>query len=224
MRSKGKGHRFDKYWRKNNDLYDIYWYVGRDIDSEINEVIEAVKKIEPYSDYEVKDKENLLDQLTMLRLRNELLQKEMKQESEIWKMKEIIKKCDMKRFSEFFDELDHYEQLEEVKDYLVEHRGYSQLEIGDNTDFEIKGREIVVDLEVIERKTKTYKVSKAISSRIGSTKDLNDFYAYVERFGEDYVYDFESVGDLMRIDRLVDDINYEQGVYDEENVKRILGV
>ena len=83
MRGKGKGHRFDKYWRKNNDLYDIYWYVGRDIDSEINEVIEAVKKIEPYSDYEVKDKENLLDQLTMLRLRNELLQKEMKQEARI---------------------------------------------------------------------------------------------------------------------------------------------
>ena len=82
MRGKGKGQRFDKYWRRNNELYDIYWYVGRDIDSEINEVIEAVKKIEPYSDYEVKDKDNLLDQLTMLRLRNELLQKTIRKESE----------------------------------------------------------------------------------------------------------------------------------------------
>ena len=139
-------------------------------------------------------------------------------------MKEIIKLCDMKRFSEYFDEYDHYEQLEEVKDFLVEHRGYSHDTIGDNTDFEIKGREIVVDLEVFERSINTYVVSKAISSRIKSTKDLNDFYAFIERFGDDYEYEFESVGDLMRIDRLVEDINYEKGVYDEENVKRILGV
>lgn len=66
-RRRGKGQRFDKWWQKNNELYHIYWYIGRDIDSEINKTIDEVEKITPYSDYEIKDKENLLEQLTLLK-------------------------------------------------------------------------------------------------------------------------------------------------------------
>ncbi len=80
MRGRGRGQRFDKWWQKNNELYNTYWYVGRDIENDIDEVVKEVEKIEPYSDYEVKDKANLLEQLSMLRLRNKQLQEELKAE------------------------------------------------------------------------------------------------------------------------------------------------
>ena len=78
-------------------------------------------------------------------------------------------------------------------------------------------------------------VSKEICKRINTSKDLSDFYAYCERDYsvddydnfDDYVddlpsYYFEEEQD--KIDDLVGGINYQAGIYDEENVKRILGV
>lgn len=66
-------------------------------------------------------------------------------------------------------------------------------------------------------------VKKEIGKRIRTVKDLNDFYAYEERFGgEDYSYDFGE--ETERIEGLMDSLNYEQGIYDSENVERILGL
>jgi hypothetical protein len=70
---------------------------------------------------------------------------------------------------------------------------------------------------------KEYKVSKKISSRILTAKDLNDFYAYLERWGEEFEYSFP-VEDQMRITDLGDDLNYTQGVFDVENVERIFSL
>lgn len=65
-------------------------------------------------------------------------------------------------------------------------------------------------------------VSKEVASKIRNSKDLGDFYACVERFGdnpEEYIWPKE---DQERIDALMDDLEYEQGKYDKENIKRIL--
>ena len=70
-------------------------------------------------------------------------------------------------------------------------------------------------------------VRKSVSERIKTAKDLNDFYAYCERDMEslELSYDWESQEDLERIENTIyDNVNYCYGVYDEENVKRILGV
>lgn len=66
-----------------------------------------------------------------------------------------------------------------------------------------------------------YKVNEEIAKRIETTKDLNDFYAFMERNGQEYEYDFGDESE--RIDELMDDINYTCGVYDYENIKRICG-
>ena len=65
------------------------------------------------------------------------------------------------------------------------------------------------------------RVPKCISERIKSSKDLSDYYAYEERWGDEITYQFEEE-EQDRIDSLMSDINYEQGVYDRENVYRIL--
>lgn len=67
------------------------------------------------------------------------------------------------------------------------------------------------------------KVCKAISKRIRTSKDLGDFYAYIERWGDDYTYSF-ATSEQDRIDDLIDEIVYTAGVFDFENVKRIMGV
>ena len=71
------------------------------------------------------------------------------------------------------------------------------------------------------------KVNKQVSKRIKTTKDLNDFYAYCERnMDEDEIcnlsYEFYET-EAKRIDDLLDDIDYTQGIYDKKNIKRILG-
>lgn len=43
---------------------------------------------------------------------------------------------------------DRYDLLEDIKDYLVEYKDYSHDTIGDNTDYEIKGNFIIVDVEI----------------------------------------------------------------------------
>lgn len=70
---------------------------------------------------------------------------------------------------------------------------------------------------------KEIRVSKEVCERIRNAKDLSDFYAYCERFDDDLTYLFDE-SEQDRIDKLVDDICYTAGNYDEENVKRILGV
>ena len=67
---------------------------------------------------------------------------------------------------------------------------------------------------------KTYKVSLAVSKQIKTAKDLSDFYAYAERYGDDFAYEFAE-SEQERIDALMVDINYRQGEYDVENVNRI---
>ena len=66
-------------------------------------------------------------------------------------------------------------------------------------------------------------VKKEICERIKTGKDLSDFYAYCERFDDDLTYSFDE-SEFERIDKLVDYVAYVVGNYDEENVKRILGV
>ena len=65
------------------------------------------------------------------------------------------------------------------------------------------------------------RVPKCISERIRTSKDLSDYYAYEERWGDEISYQFDE-SEQERIDELVYDINYEQGVYDIENVNRIV--
>lgn len=83
MRSKGKGQQFDRLWGKLNNLSHDYWFIGRDIDSDLKDLKSKVEMKIPKSDYEVKDKNNLLEQISMLALRNQLLQQEIQEESEI---------------------------------------------------------------------------------------------------------------------------------------------
>ena len=64
-------------------------------------------------------------------------------------------KIKVKDFEENYSKIDsyedHYDLLEDVKDYLVEYLDFSwgggEETIGDNTDFEIKNGEIVVSVE-----------------------------------------------------------------------------
>ena len=76
----------------------------------------------------------------------------------------------------------------------------------------------------IDLKRKVVNVGREVCRRIDTAKDLNDFYAYIERFGDsDWEYNFDV--DCERIDRLLEDADfgYEQGVYSRANVERILG-
>lgn len=66
-----------------------------------------------------------------------------------------------------------------------------------------------------------YKVDNKVANKIKSVKDLNDFYAFMERNGQEYEYDFGNESE--RIDELMDDINYTCGYYDFANIKRICG-
>ena len=70
------------------------------------------------------------------------------------------------------------------------------------------------------------KVSKEISKNILTSKDLSDYYAFIESVvgakSEDVTYLFEE-SENERIDALMGGINYEVGVYDRNNVKRIIG-
>ena len=76
------------------------------------------------------------------------------------------------------------------------------------------------DVEYEDGSVKEYEVPETVASRIRTVKDLNDFYAYVERFGDEYNYSWP-IEDLDRIEDMMDDLNYYQGEYDEENVDRI---
>ena len=65
MRGRGKGQRFDKYWRLLNDISDKI-VAGSDDDDlffGLYDIHCAVEDIEPFSDYEIKDKNNLLGQV-----------------------------------------------------------------------------------------------------------------------------------------------------------------
>lgn len=68
-------------------------------------------------------------------------------------------------------------------------------------------------------------VSKLVSSKIKTPKDLNDFYAFMESNLEPEVevsYLFAE-DEQDKIDELMDDLDYIVGVYDLDNIKRILG-
>lgn len=69
---------------------------------------------------------------------------------------------------------------------------------------------------------KTYNVSLSVSKRIKTAQDLSDFYAFVESFnGSDTTYIFPK-SEQERIDKLVGDICYSVGIYNEKNVARIV--
>lgn len=74
MRTKGKGQRIDHLWRALNNLFDIYWHGSREILADINALQEKARKVEPWTDYETKDRANLLDQIELLKIRE--IQKE----------------------------------------------------------------------------------------------------------------------------------------------------
>lgn len=68
-------------------------------------------------------------------------------------------------------------------------------------------------------------LTKKQCSKIKTSKDLNDIYAYFERGGSSNTYLFDTTEqEQERIDALVNDINYKGGVYDSKNVDRILGL
>lgn len=67
-----------------------------------------------------------------------------------------------------------------------------------------------------------YEVPIEVAARIETAKDLNDFYAYTERFTESITYTWPE-SEQFRIDELVNEICYQPGHYDAENIKRILG-
>ena len=69
----------------------------------------------------------------------------------------------------------------------------------------------------------TIEVSLDVCKRILTTKDLNDFYAYTERYGDHFDYLFPEE-EQDRIDKLFDDLNYMPGEYDLNNIKRILQI
>ena len=66
MRNKGKGQQFDRLWNEANTL------IERSLDSvdnalldDISDLIDKVSKKIPTSDYEIKDKDNLIEQLSL---------------------------------------------------------------------------------------------------------------------------------------------------------------
>lgn len=66
-RGLGKGQRFDKFFKKSNDLYSKLTSKDNEeikkVISEFKNLKTEVNKIEPKSDYEIKDKKNLLQQI-----------------------------------------------------------------------------------------------------------------------------------------------------------------
>lgn len=117
-----------------------------------------------------------------------------------------FKEEQLKRFHDFFDKL--------KKDFGLSHY---EVAWGPASNGET-GYKKVESL----KEEKEYIVSKEVSSRINSSKDLNDFYAYVERNGDEYSYTWPE-DDQDKIDKLTDDMNYAPGEFDKENIKRILG-
>jgi len=111
---------------------------------------------------------------------------------------------------------------EAIEDYLREQYG-NDLHTPDN--WNVKKKVVVVeDIEWIESCGIELPVSDDIASKIKTPKDLNDFYAYCEsnRGGMYFTYLFSEKHN-ERIDKLLADINYVCGVYDDKNVNRILG-
>lgn len=64
-------------------------------------------------------------------------------------------------------------------------------------------------------------ITKAQAQRIRTAQDLGDLFAYVERWGDDVAYTFPE-SEQERINALMLDINYKQGEYNADNVKKIL--
>lgn len=67
-RGQGKGQKFDKFWRKLNDLSEKTMTFetieqGEEIKHDLDLIFYSLLNTEPTSDYEIKDKENLLNQL-----------------------------------------------------------------------------------------------------------------------------------------------------------------
>lgn len=60
----------------------------------------------------------------------------------------ISKKDFEKSYSKVEEYEDHYDMLCDVEEYLVNYLDYSYDDISDNTDFEIKGNTIIVDVEL----------------------------------------------------------------------------
>ena len=60
-------------------------------------------------------------------------------------------KINLKDFEQKYNKIEdydnHYELRDDVIDYLVEYKGYDSLEIGEDTDFEVQGKYIVVEVE-----------------------------------------------------------------------------
>lgn len=63
MRTQGHGQQFDKMWSYFNTLHELSYY-GYDKRAELEELKNKVLEKKPQTDYEVKDKTNLLDSIT----------------------------------------------------------------------------------------------------------------------------------------------------------------
>ena len=110
------------------------------------------------------------------------------------------------------EDWEYDDDLEEVEEY-----GNIEIKINSTNDPAFKGQSCYYSDDEVE-----LEVPEEIAKRIRSLKDLNDFYAYAERLGDNFTYSFpESEQD--RIDELVELINYTAGEYDEANAKRIYG-
>ena len=64
--------------------------------------------------------------------------------------------------------------------------------------------------------------TKTQTQRIRTAQDLGDLFAYVERWGDDVAYTFPE-SEQERINALMLGINYKQGEYNADNIKRIIG-
>lgn len=65
------------------------------------------------------------------------------------------------------------------------------------------------------------RITKEQAQRIRTAQDLNDIYAYFERWGDYITYIFPE-SEQERIDSLIDKMNYKQGEYNADNASRII--
>ena len=65
-------------------------------------------------------------------------------------------------------------------------------------------------------------VTPKVAARIRTAKDLNDFFAFMERDVDVVLTYTWPENEQVRINELMNDILYQPGVFDEDNVNRIL--